>query len=284
MSKVPAADATLRVLSYLASQPRPTAASHISRALDIPRSSLYDLLQALVARGYVIHHMEDRAYGLGPSAHELSSGYNRHAPLARLGRRIVEALVDRVGESGHLSILRGQETVYLVEARAQNRTSLVTDVGVRLDALRTASGRAILAKLPNQQINALFRSGPERTRAAIAIRMTRELGYGWEDGLVSPDFCSAAVPVLDASKWPIAAIALTWKRGKASLDQRVLDDRVEELHEAAATLQRRLGILAPKIAHQPNEIIEQVGVTVLSPELAANIDDSSVRSHIITEA
>ena len=123
MSKVPAADATLRILSYLAAQPRPTAASHIGRALEIPRSSLYDILQALIARGYVIHHAEDRAYGLGPSAHELSSGYNRHAPMARLGRRVVEGLVDKVGESGHLSILRGHEIVYLVEARAQNRTA-----------------------------------------------------------------------------------------------------------------------------------------------------------------
>ena len=280
MSKVPAADATLRILSYLAAQPRPTAASHIGRALEIPRSSLYDILQALIARGYVIHHAEDRAYGLGPSAHELSSGYNRHAPMARLGRRVVEGLVDKVGESGHLSILRGHEIVYLVEARAQNRTSLITDVGVRLDALRTASGRAILAHLPSQQINALYRLGPERTRAAVAIRKTRELGYGWEDGQVTAEFCSVAVPVLDSSNWPIAAMALTWKRGKAPVDQLALNRRLELLRDAASTLQRRLGILAPSIAHQPNDVIENELVTPKVAPTAAKSADRSVSANV----
>src|SRR5699024_83951 len=46
--------------------------------------------------------------------------------------------------------------LYIVEERARNRPSLVSDVGVRLPAHLTASGRAILAQLPAAQLRSLY--------------------------------------------------------------------------------------------------------------------------------
>ena len=66
------------------------------------------------------------------------------------------ALVDRTGFSGHLAVLHGNEVVYVLEERAVGRTRLVTDVGVRLPAALTASGRAMLAALTARQVAALF--------------------------------------------------------------------------------------------------------------------------------
>ena len=116
-------------------------------------------------RGFVVHLPEERRYGLGIAAFELSSGFSRQQPLARLGRPLVAALVDRLGESGHLAVLHGRDVLYLVEERAPRRPSLVTDVGVRLPAHLTATGRAMLAELPPPQLRALY---PDR--AAFASR------------------------------------------------------------------------------------------------------------------
>ena len=54
----------------------------------------------------------------------------------------------RVGHSAHLAMLHGRDVLYVLEERAPGRPPLVTDVGVRLPAHLTASGRAILAALP----------------------------------------------------------------------------------------------------------------------------------------
>src|SRR5690606_14111959 len=154
--QVPAADQTLRILRHLARRPAPIAASALARDLDIPRSTIYHLLAALQAHGCVVHLAQERRWGLGTSAFELAGGYARQEPLARLGRPLVAALSDRLGESAHLAVMSGGDVLYIVEERAPRRPALVTDVGVRLPAHLTASGRAMLAALPREQVRALF--------------------------------------------------------------------------------------------------------------------------------
>ena len=66
----------------------------------------------------------------------------------------------RAGHSAHLAVLHGRDVLYVVEERAPGRPPLVTDVGVRLPAQLTASGRSMLAALQPSQVRALF---PDRT-------------------------------------------------------------------------------------------------------------------------
>ena len=98
--QVPAADQTLRILRHLARRPSPIAATGLARDLGIPRSTVYHLLSTLEEHGFVVHLPQERRWGLGTSAFELAGGYARQEPLARLGRPILAALADRIGESG----------------------------------------------------------------------------------------------------------------------------------------------------------------------------------------
>lgn len=249
-SKVPAADNTARLLLHLASRRRPVSASSIAAALGLPRSSVYHLLAVLEEHGFVLHLAEEKLYGLGISAFELSHAFERQEPLARLGRPLLAALVDRLGESAHLGILQGRDVIYIAEERARFRPSLVTDVGVRLPASVTATGRALMAALPAAQVRALY-TGPHdfvtRTGepAVTSNRTLREAladvrrrGYAVERGEVTPDFTSLAVAARDHTGWPAAAVAVTF------LEHRVGEDRwagvVEALRETADELTRRL--------------------------------------------
>src|ERR671929_2375166 len=141
----PAARSALAVLSALARQSGPVPAAVLSRDLGLPRSTTYGLLAELIAAGFVVHLPEERRYGLGVSAFEIGSAYSRQEPLARLARPVLARLVDAVGQSAHLAVLPGREVLYVVGQPAPRPPPLVTDVGVRLPAHLTASGRAILA-------------------------------------------------------------------------------------------------------------------------------------------
>ncbi|TDW30007.1 IclR family transcriptional regulator [Cryobacterium psychrophilum] len=221
--KVPAADSALRILSHLATLRGPVAASAIATALNLPRSTVYQLLAVLAERGFVVHLPEERRYGLGVAAFELSSGFSRQQPLSRLGRPLVAQLVDRLGESAHLVVLHGRDVIYLVEERAPRRPSLVSDVGVRLPSHLTASGRAMLAALPAAQLRALFpnaaafstRDGQGPRTAGELRRLldqVRTRGFAQEDGEITPGIASVAVVVRDHAGWPAAAIAVTFSR------------------------------------------------------------------------
>ncbi len=245
-AQVPAAQNTLRILSYLAGRPAPVAASAIARELELPRSTVYHLLTTLAAHGFVLHMKEDRRWGLGTSAFELAGGYARQQPLARIGRPLVAGLSDRLGESTHLAVMSGGDVLYIVEERAPRRQALVTDVGVRLPAHLTASGRAMLAALPREQVRALYPSAsafPDRTglgprkpgELRELLRIVRERGYATEDSEVADGLRSVGAVVRDHAGWPVAAVAVTWAGGE--LDEATLAGAVIE---TAAVLESRL--------------------------------------------
>src|SRR3954469_15735765 len=221
MSQVPAATRAMRVLRFLAGQPDPVPLDRIMRACDLPRSTTYHLLNAMIEEGFVVHLADEHRFGLGPAAFELGSGYARQEPLQRIARRPLADLVDRVAQSAHLAILHGRDVLYVVEERAPRRPPLVTDVGVRLPAELTASGRAILSALPSAQVRALYPdpsafvdrhgTGP-RTLSALRSLLTdtRRRGYATEEGEVTPGFASVAAPVLDHNGHPAAGLAITY--------------------------------------------------------------------------
>lgn len=248
-SKVPAAESTLRILSHLATQRGPVPASAIALALGLPRSTVYQLLAVLTERGFVVHLPEERRYGLGLAAFELSTGFSRQEPLSHLGRPLVAQLVDRLGESAHLVVLHGRDVIYLVEERAPRRPSLVTDVGVRLPGHLTASGRALLAALPAAQLRALYPNaaafptrdgrGPRTsTELRRLLELVREHGYAQEDGEITAGMASVAVAVLGHAGWPAAAIAVTFPRER--IPEPEWPALAERIAGTAAELSRRI--------------------------------------------
>ncbi|MGY1552139.1 IclR family transcriptional regulator [Microbacterium sp. A588] len=246
-TQVPAADQTLRILRYLAGRPASVAASAIARELALPRSTVHHLLNTLAAHGFVLHLREERRWALGIAASELAGGFARQQPLARLGRPLVAALADRLGQSTHLAVLSGSDVVYIVEERAPRRPALVSDVGVRLPAHLTATGRAMLAALPREQVRALYPNagvfstrtdrGPSTPRALRELlRSIRAAGFASEDSEVTEGMRSVGVAVQDASGWPLAAVAVTWASDTGPAES----DAASAVIQTAADLQRRL--------------------------------------------
>ena len=112
-----------------------------------------------------------------------------------MARPLLHQLVDHVHQNAHLAVLHGRDVLYLIEERAPGRPLLITDVGVRLPAVRTASGLAMLAALPRAQVRALFpdaaafadpATGPA-TPTALRRLLTdvRNRGHATEEGSVT---------------------------------------------------------------------------------------------------
>lgn len=233
------------MLRFLASQPEPTSIDRIMRACGLPRSTAYHLLTAMAEEGFVVHLPDEHRWGLGVAAFEVGTGYTRQEPLQRIARRLLADLADATGQSAHLAVLHGRDVLYVVEERAPGRPPLVTDVGVRLPAHLTASGRAILAALPAAQVRALYPTadtfvqrhgtGPSTlSQLRTLLSDTRQRGYAVEDGEVTPGLSSVASAALDHNGHPVAGIALTYAEGDAA-------EHVGPVRRTASALTRRLG-------------------------------------------
>jgi DNA-binding IclR family transcriptional regulator len=226
MGNAPAATHALKVLRLLARHAQPLPAAAIAATLELPRSSTYHLLKVLAEEGFVVHLPDERRYGLGVAAYEIGSAYLRQEPLRWIAQTVLTRLTSATTHNAHLAVLHGRDVLYVIEERAPDRPHLVTDVGVRLPAHLTASGLAMLAALPQAQLDALFPSrsalqrrndaGPASlTQLRRTLQTTRERGYAEEDGFVTPGLASVATAVLDHARQPIAAVALTFPAGEA---------------------------------------------------------------------
>ena len=231
-AQVPAADQTLAILSFMSRQRGPVAASTIASQLGIPRSTAYHLLATLLEHRFVVHLRAERRWGLGTAAFELAGGYARQEPLARVGHPVVAELVDQLGESAHLAVMSGRDVLYIVDERAPRRPVLVADVGVRLPAHLTASGRAMLAAMPQKQVRALYPDapsfadrtgrGPKRPGELRAVLdEIRSGALASENGEVSIGMRSVGMAVLDHAGWPAAAIAVTWSEERPQDETRL---------------------------------------------------------------
>lgn len=249
MANAPAAGHALDVLGLLARRGEPVPAAAIARDLGLPRSSVYHLLTVLIDRGFVHHLPGERRYGLGVAAYELGSAYQRQAPLQRLARSTMDRLVDDTRHNAHLAVLHGRDVLYVIEQRSPGRPLLVTDVGVRLPAVLTATGLAMLAALPAAQVRALYpsrealvqrdgRGVASTTELRRVLQGVRARGYAEEDGLVTPGLGSIASAVIDHTGYPVAAVAVTYPQ--ADVDQGEQSAIIAAVRAAAESLTRRL--------------------------------------------
>lgn len=254
MTNLPGATRALAILQALGKAGSPMPAAAIASKLKLPRSSTYHLLAAMEKDGFVIHFPEDQRWGLGVSAFELGSAYLRHDPLERLARPLLARLVRETEKTipavAQLGILQNNEVLYLAKEVPHHPVTIVSEVGVRLPAHLTASGKAILCQLDAKQVRAMYGGNsalPTRTgKGPVSVKeLTQDLqeakkrGFSFENGFVTDGFSSIAVAVLNHLQMPVAAIGMTFRNDSSAEAQQ--EFLVKQLQVAAAELSKRLG-------------------------------------------
>jgi DNA-binding IclR family transcriptional regulator len=170
--------------------------------------------------GFVVHLPEEHRYGLGVAAFEVGSAYLRQDGLERLARPLLRELVGSVGGTVHLGVLDGRDVLYLGKEQGAEPAVLVTEIGVRLPAHLTASGRALLVHDGAAQLTARFgglRELADRTgrgpRRLSELRRTladdRARGWSREDGEVTEGVGSVAAAALDHTGRAVASVGVT---------------------------------------------------------------------------
>jgi IclR family acetate operon transcriptional repressor len=160
-ASVKSAIRTLDILEFLVAQRRPMAARDLSVALAIPVSSLSYLLTTLVDRGYLAR--DGRCYAPGPGLARLLPAATARHFLDRVGT-VVEALRDQLNESVAFFVRREFEVEAVVSAVGTQALRYSFDIGRRAPLHIISAGKAILAALPDAELDCYFRDG---TRAAF---------------------------------------------------------------------------------------------------------------------
>lgn len=189
-------------------------------AADLSRSTAHRLLSALMSEGLVDRDGASTRWMPGPELFLMGSVAAARYDVTALARDIVRSLAVKTEESAFLSVRRADETVCLLrEEGSFPIRSFVLSEGVRFPLGVASAGLAILAFLPDHDVDAYLERHPElegswgrahgqrplRTRLAE----TKERGYAVNPGLIVEGSWGLGAAVFDRSGRPEWALSLT---------------------------------------------------------------------------
>lgn len=161
---------------------------------------------------------------------------------------LLSELVDLLGETAHLSVLRGAEVLTLLSEQPPHAIRAVGWTGRRVPAHCTASGRALLLDHDLADLEGVFGDAPPAASAAPGPRTLAELhariqaarAQGWcrVDGEFEPGLVAAAAPVRGLRGRIVAAVNVSAPEFRFSGR---LDEAGPAIKHAADRLSARLG-------------------------------------------
>ena len=216
--KVPALERAFHIIDMLERSSLGLTKSEISKRLDLPYSSIFNLLNTLEENRYARKDAETGKYYLGP---RLANGDRLQADEAALRREsvpIMQELIDGTSFTSHLAVLRGGDAVYIEKREPVGFFRLNTWVGQRVYIHTSAVGKALVCELTKDEVQELWKRGlPQRTlktatsfRAFWAeLKATRERGYALDDEEDQIGGRCAAAPIRTVSGKIIAALGVS---------------------------------------------------------------------------
>ncbi|MDF3148679.1 MULTISPECIES: IclR family transcriptional regulator [unclassified Streptomyces] len=148
--EVKSAARTVELLELLAARgDRPARLQELADALEVPRSSMYALLQTLISRGWVRTDVTGSLYGIGIHALLTGTSYLDSDPRVRAVRPYLDEASEALGETMHLGRLDGRDVAYLATRESHEYLRTISRVGRRLPAHAGALGKALLAERPD---------------------------------------------------------------------------------------------------------------------------------------
>ena len=187
----------------------------VARNTHLPRSTAHRILDQLVRLSWLEHTAF--GYSLGRRSLSLGGGANSHGELRAAAAPRLHELQLKTGMVVHLAVLDAAEVSYLDKVGGRFAASVPSRVGGRAPAHCTALGKAILAWLAPEQVDAQIGTAISRlTRRSIGdlgtlhqelARIRKRNGLAFERGECFPDIACAAAAVRGPDG-PLAAISL----------------------------------------------------------------------------
>ncbi|RGE16304.1 IclR family transcriptional regulator [Leucobacter sp. wl10] len=231
----PADSTTARVAEVLlafAGSKEPIGITDIARATGLSKAVVHRIVQTLCASGFLWQNHETRKYQVGFAAFSLVDSANQTSKFRRHGMEVLANLAETTGETTTLSGRIGHRRVYVGQVESRQLVRISVEVGAAHPLTIGASGAAILAFLPEDEVEAVL-NAPVPAMSATTItepellrerlRAVRRDGFARTTGERVRDSTSFAAPVRNRFDEVIGAISV------AALTSRLTHERERAL-------------------------------------------------------
>jgi IclR family transcriptional regulator, blcABC operon repressor len=239
--RVPAIERAVAVLRMVVRANRPVTLGEVSRSLGMPKSTTHGICQTLVGHGYLRRLNE--GFVIGHAVMPLASAYLESTSIpsqfGSMWRELESSPNHPPKETVVLSALADQDVVYTAVRNASRLPTFLFTPGRQVPAHLCASGKAMLAWQPDDEIARLYggRPMPKQTQHGPAdleqlladLRIVRSSGYSVDQGCVDERLVGFGAPVFDSSASPVAGIGIVLLKSVATFAPEVHPRMVMDL-------------------------------------------------------
>ncbi|HPS33120.1 MAG TPA: IclR family transcriptional regulator [Anaerolineaceae bacterium] len=216
-NSVRAVDRALDVLLCFNAQTPALNMTQISERIGIHKSTVHRLLATLERRNFVRRDPETGVYRLGYRLLQMAYLSQENIGIRQIALPYMRMLNEKYRETIDLAILDNGEALFLDVIQSPQRVKLASSMGQHLPAFSTASGKAILAWLPEEEALAVLQNTnisftpnivPTREAFLEDMRETRKRGYSLDCEGLETGIHAVGVPLFRSDGTPIASLAI----------------------------------------------------------------------------
>lgn len=208
----------IELVETLARMDAPAGVTSLANELKLTKSNVFRLLNTLVKRGYVRRHEETGQYELTLKVWHLGIAVLSRMDLKKVASPYTQDLMRSTKEFVHLSVIVEGEVIYIDKVESDQPVRAYSRVGDRPPAHCVATGKALLAYLPEEEQEKVLKGPLEKYTAhtitnARALRKELEVirrnGYSFNRGEWRESVCGVAAPIRDSSGDVVAAVGIS---------------------------------------------------------------------------
>jgi IclR family transcriptional regulator, blcABC operon repressor len=245
---VPALARAHAVLDMIATCEPPLTVSEISRRLDLPKSTVHGLCATLVNLGLLTRRI-DHGFNIGPHIMRWANAFTARMDLVSEFAALWDGLNVLSGETITLSVLEDAEVVYIACRNSRSPLGVTFRVGMRLPAPFTATGKAILSTLSDDQVRGIMANRWPDALTPHSVRTindllselaeTRSRGFSIDNGQVREGMWCFGTVVQNAANQVTGGVAVSILA--TQVDQPTIDLVAKNIRKVAELLSFRLG-------------------------------------------
>lgn len=246
---VPAVERAIIILQLLAQEPEGLTISQITQRLAVPKSTIFTILTTLKQYRLVERVEETGQFRLGMELFTLGSTVVERLNVRSVAYPALKRLAQETGLTTHLGIMDQGEVIYIEKIEGRGPIKISSAVGRRMDVHCTALGKAMLAQLPEVELQLIFndRALPQRTPNTITswealrtdLARTRERGYSFDDEENELGIRCLGAPVFNHQREIVCAMSMSGPRDRISIEN--IGALAEQVVEAAREVSQNLG-------------------------------------------
>ncbi len=198
--------------------------SELSSMLGLSKSTVYGMVNTLTAYFFLEQLPTNKRYRLGISLFEFGNLVQSRMDARREASVVCQTLAQKYPATVHLGVPSNFEIIYIDKIENTNALVVYSQIGKRAPMYCTGVGKAILAHMPEDYVNAYITEVPlikltentitDKDILRLELEKIRRAGVAVDRGEIEPGLDCVAAPVFNHLAQPQMAISVSFPLGR----------------------------------------------------------------------